>query len=69
VEPLQPLILVLHEITAEQAARVRAEHAQFAAFAKGDGDRDAWGRAWDDRSTFDNAPAVGWFRETPTGAE
>jgi hypothetical protein len=48
--------------TAEQAARVRAETRRFEAFAAaGQAEDDAWEQAWDARSTYDKAPAVGWF--------
>ncbi|MET8312001.1 hypothetical protein [Micromonospora sp. NPDC005173] len=59
--PSEPRPLVLHLITAEQAAQVRAQARQFMAFAAGVGNGDAWGQAWDARSTYDQAPAVGWF--------
>lgn len=60
VKPSEPRALVLHEITAEQAGQVRAESRRLGAFAKGNGDRDAWKQAWESRSTFDEAPAIGW---------
>jgi hypothetical protein len=65
----EPRVLVLHEVTAEQAARVWGEHRQLTAFAQGEGDREAWARAWDSRTTYDDAPAVGWFYLPPTYVE
>ncbi|KAB1908822.1 hypothetical protein F8279_05765 [Micromonospora sp. AMSO1212t] len=60
--PGEPRRLVLHAITAEQAARVRAEARQFEAFAAAaPADGDAWEQAWDARSTYSEAPASGWF--------
>ncbi|MEU4640233.1 hypothetical protein [Micromonospora sp. NPDC023814] len=64
-----PRLLVLHVITAEQAAQVRAEARQFTAFANGDGNGDAWQQAWDARSTYDETPAAGWFLEAATDVE
>ncbi|MEV4481834.1 hypothetical protein [Micromonospora coxensis] len=68
-EPSEPRPLVLHEITAQQAAQVRAESRQFDVFANGDGNEDDWQQAWDTRSTYDEAPAVGWFLEAATSVE
>jgi hypothetical protein len=65
-QPSEPRVMVLHEITAEQAAQVRAEHRQLAAFAQGEGDREAWAQAWEARATFDHAPAIGWFYQPST---
>jgi hypothetical protein len=62
-KPAQPRIYVLHEITAEQASQVRGETLRFREFANGQASRDVWEQAWDNRSTFDEAPPVGWFHE------
>jgi hypothetical protein len=62
-EQSQPRVYVLHAITREQADQVRAESRRFTEFAKGQGSRDAWRRAWDSRSTFDDASPIGWFHE------
>jgi hypothetical protein len=63
VEPRQPRIYVLHEITADQASKVHAESLMFIDFAHGKGGDDAWKQAWESRSTFDEASPIGWFHE------
>jgi hypothetical protein len=68
VEPFQPRVYVLHEITVEQASQVHAESLRLTEFADGQGSRDAWRQAWESRSTFDAALPIGWFHEDrPTG--
>jgi hypothetical protein len=59
--PSSPRVLVLHEISAEQAAIVRAESERFDQFANGEGDAAEWERAWDDRTTGDRGRAIGWI--------
>ncbi|WP_433264540.1 hypothetical protein ACQPWR_29935 [Micromonospora vinacea] len=59
--PSQPRPLILHVITAEQANQVRAQARQFRAFAADGGNGDAWERAWEARSTYEQEPAFGWF--------
>ncbi|WCN80998.1 hypothetical protein [Micromonospora sp. LH3U1] len=59
--PAQPRPLILHVITAEQADQVRAQARQFMAFAADGGNGDAWERAWEARSTYEQEASIGWF--------
>jgi hypothetical protein len=60
--PSCPRVLVVHEVTQDQVRQAEVEADQFRAFAQGRGEPGAWEAAWDARMTYDDAPAIGWFR-------